>query len=1035
MKLTNISVERPITILMVALIIVVLGGLFFFKLGLDLLPEIKYPVVSVVTTYPGVTSEDIEELLTKPIEDTVGTIKGVKSIKSFSQEGLSVVMVEFNWGNNLDLVAQDIRDKLDLIQDFLPTDADRPLVVKFDVGAMPILGYGVTSKNLNTLELRHLLEDNVKDKLERLDGVASIQIIGGREREILVSLNKILLESYNLTQSQVVQALRQENINISGGHIIEGNQEFTLRTIGEYENLNEIKNTVLCVKGGTPVYLKDVSEIIDTYKEKRSYSRTNKKESVLLLVNKQSGSNTKEVADRVIKELPKLRENLPNGIEFNLVFDQSRIIRKATGSVTQSGIIGGLLAGLLIFLFLKNWRPTLAIITAIPLSLLATFIPLYIAGYTLNIMTLGGLALGIGMMVDSAIVVIENIYRHLEQGKEQKEAAKVGASEVGLAITASTLTTIAVFFPLTLGGGIAGQISRGLSLTVSFALFASLFVALTIVPMMASKIFKKRTTEEHKKTSGSQKFEKILNYYRKILNWAFKHQKRTILITIGLLILSLGLIPFIGTEFMPLGDRPMLILQLKMSPGTSLEETSKVVGQIEDVILKLKDVSSESSFGGLSEEGKMDVGVGFGSAEVNEATIMIKLKDKKNRQLSSQEIQEIIRRNLPKIKGMEINFMDMSQQMLGSGSPIEIKVFGKDLSRLKNIGNEIVKKISKIKGVRDAKSSLVESKPEIAIKVDREKAAHLGLSVGQIGTTIRNSMQGVVATKLRQDGEEIDIRVRYNPKYRQNIEDIKRITIFSSLGKPILLEQVAKISKKRGPVKIDREDQSRVVLVTANAVGRDIGSIIKDIKKELSDYSLPTGYFIEYGGSYKQMRESFKTLSGALILAILLVYMVMASQFESLVYPLIVMFEIPLAFIGVGWALFVAHQTLSLPSFIGIIMLAGIVVNNAIVLIDYVNQLRKKGMDTLNALIEGGTTRLRPILITSLTTIFGMLPMALSQQEGSEMMRPMAITVIGGLLVSMILTLVVIPVVYSVVDDIFSGKDRKISSIFRENKR
>ena len=1003
---------------MIALIIVVLGILFFGKLGLDLLPEIEYPVVSVVTTYSGVTSEDIEELLTKPIEDVISTTKGVKSVKSFSQEGLSVVMVEFNWGINLDLAAQDIRDKLDLIQDFLPDDADKPLVVKLDVGAMPVLGYGVTSKNLDTLELRHLLEDNIKDKLERLDGVASVQIMGGREREILVSLDKALLESYGLTQSQVVQTLRQENINISGGHIIEGIQEFTLRTIGEYKNLEEIKNTVLCVKGGAPVYLKDVAEVIDTYKEERSYSRTNKKDSVLLLVNKQSGSNTKEVADQVIKELPELKKNLPSGIEFSLVFDQSRIIKKATGSVTQSGIIGGLLAGLLIFLFLRNWRPTLAIITAIPLSLLATFIPLYIAGYTLNIMTLGGLALGIGMMVDSAIVVIENIYRHLEQGKERKEAAKVGASEVGMAITASTLTTIAVFFPLALGGGIAGQISRGLALTVSFALFASLFVALTIVPMMASKLFKKRTAEEYKKISGSQRFEKVKNYYRKILVLALEHRKKTILITVGLLILTFFLIPFIGTEFMPLGDRSMLILQLKMPPGTSLKETSKVVGQIEDVILRLRDVDSVSSFGGLTEGGKMDVGMGFGSSEVNEATIMIKLKDKKDRQFSSQEIQEIIRKNLPKIREAEISFMDMGQQMLGGSSPVEVKIFGKDLSRLKEIGNEIAKKISKIEGIRDARSSLVESKPEIAIKIDREKAAHLGLSLGQIGATVRNSMQGVVATKLRQAGEEIDIRVRYRPKYRQDIEDVKRITIFSPLGKPILLGQVAEISKKQGPVKIDREDQSRVVLVTANVVDRDVGSIVKDIKKELADYSLPTGYFIEYGGSYKQMKDSFKVLTGALILAILLVYMVMASQFESLVYPFIVMFEIPLAFIGVGWALFITRQTLSLTSFMGIIMLAGIVVNNAIVLIDYVNQLRKKGMDTLNALIEGGTTRLRPILITSLTTIFGILPMALSQQEGSEMMRPMAITVIGGLLVSMMLTLVVIPVIYGIVESI-----------------
>ena len=534
------------------------------------------------------------------------------------------------------------------------------------------------------------------------------------------------------------------------------------------------------------------------------------------------------------------------------------------------------------------------------------------------------------------------------------------------------------------------------------------------------------------------RFEKIQNYYKKILVWALEHRKKTILITVGLLLLTFCLIPFIGTEFMPLGDRPMLILQLKMPPGTSLEETNKVVGQIEDVILKLKDIDSVSSFGGLVEGGKMDVGMGFGSAGVNEATIMIKLKDKKDRQLSSQEIQEIIRKNLPRIRRAEISFMDMGQQMLGAGNPIEIKVFGKDLSQLKEIGAKIAKKISQIEGVRDVKNSLAEGKPEIAIKIDREKAAHLGLSVGQIGAAVKNSMQGVVATKLRQAGEEIDMRVRYSPEYRQNIEDIKRLTIFSSLGRPacrtgrpILLGQVAKISKEQGPLKIDREDQSRVVLVTANAVDRDVGSIVKDIKKELAGQPLPTGYFIEYGGSYKQMEDSFKTLSGAFILAVLLVYMIMASQFESLVYPFIVMFEIPLAFIGVGLALFITGQTLSLPSFMGIIMLAGIVVNNAIVLIDYVNQLRKKGMDMFSALIEAGATRLRPILITSLTTMFGMLPMALAQQEGSEMMRPMAIAVIGGLLAATVLTLVVIPVIYSVVEGVSRKATLKISDALK----
>jgi HAE1 family hydrophobic/amphiphilic exporter-1 len=1009
---------------MMTLIIVVFGFLSFSRLGLDMLPDIDYPVVSIITNYTGVTSEDIEETLTKPIEDAVSTVKDVKNITSISQEGVSLVMVEFNSGTNIDFAAQDLRDKINLIADYLPDDASQPMVVKMDVTAMPVLTYGVTADNLTPLELKKVLEDNIKDKIERLDGVAAVDFRGGGEREIAINLNKTRLDAYSLDQNQIINRLRQENINLAGGFIEEKEEELPLRTVGEYKNLEEIKNTIIAIRDQVPIYLKDVAEVLDTESERRGYARTNGKPSVLMMISKQSDANTSQVADRVKAELPRLKKYLPDGVNFALVMDQSRIIKTATSSTAQSGLIGGILAMLIVYLFLRNWRPTLAIGLSIPLSVIATFIPIYFVGYTFNLMTLGGLALGIGMLVDNAVVVIENIYRHLEKSGHRHEAAVVGTNEIALAITASTLTTIAVFLPMVFGSGIAGQLSRGLVLTVVFSLFSSLFVALTLVPMIASKIFKKReSAEDYQKASGVSHFLKIQNFYKKILIWSLKHRRKTIGLAVSLLVITLALIPFIGTEFMPIADQGMIMMRVKMPVGTALAETDAAVRQVEKVIFSRagKNLISASSFVGQNGEAAEDQAAGFSNSGTNEAMIFIRLKDKEKRSFSQAEITETIRQNLPRIKGMKVGFVDMANMMMGgANTPIEVKIFGKDLDNLKKISEEVAFKISSVPGIRDVDTSLREGKPELKIKIDREKTSRFGLTVGQVGATIKGAVQGVVATQLRVGGEETDIRIRFRKSDRNTLAKIENLAIITPSGISVPLKSVAQISRSQGPVKINREDHLRVVSITANVLNRDVGSIVGNIKKELANYNLPAGYFIEYSGSYKQMKESFSTLTLALLIGILLVYMVMASQFESLLYPFVVMFEIPLAFIGVGLALFLTRQSLSLPSFMGIIMLAGIIVNNAIVLIDYVNQLRRQGMDKFTALVQGGTTRLRPILITSLTTVLGMIPMALSRQEGSEMMRPMAIAVIGGLFASTVLTLVIIPVVYSLIDGFYN---------------
>ncbi len=1022
MNLPKFSVNKPITITMMVLIIVVFGLLSLSRLGLDMLPEIDYPVVSIITTYTGVSSADIEEGLTKPIEDAVSTVKGIKNITSTSREGISLVMVEFESGTNVDFAAQDLRDKIDLIADYLPAEASRPMVVKMDVGAMPVLGYGVTADSLTTLQLKQLLKDNIKDKIERLDGVAAVDLRGGGEEEVLISLKPDQLKAYGLSAPQIIARLRQENINLAGGFIETKAEELPLRTVGEYKNVEEIKKTIIIVRGGVPIYLKDLAEVKRTQQEVRGYSRTNGRQSVLMMISKQSGANTSQVVDRVKKALPELKKYLPADVNFYLVLDQSRPIKASTSSTTQSGLIGGLLAMLVIYLFLRNWRPTLAIGLAIPLSIIATFIPVYLVGYTLNLMTLGGLALGIGMLVDNAVVVIENIYRHLEISGQRQKAAIVGTNEIAMAITASTLTTVAVFLPMAFGSGIAGQLSRGLVLTIIFSLFASLFLALTLVPMVASKLFKKRASAaEYSRASGNRQFLKAKEFYRRLLVWSLRQRGKVIALAVGLLALTIGLVPFIGAEFMPTSDQSIMLMKVSLPVDSALAVTDQAVRQVEQVIFSqaADNLISASSFIGQSAGlGSQDMAVGFSNAGVNEAMIFIRLKDKSQRPLSQAQITEKIRQHLPKIKGLKVSFVDMSAMMMGGGAkaPIEIKIFGRDLAVLKQISAQISQKIATVKGVRDIDTTFKQSKKELDIKVDRDKAARLGLAVGQIGQAVKTAVQGKTATYLRAGGKEIDIRVRYDKQDRDRLNKVKNILMPTAAGTLVSLSDVADIAIAQGPVKINRENHLRVVSVTANAVGRDIGSITKDIQDKLAAYQMPSGYFIEYGGSYKQMKESFSTLALALILGILLVYMVMASQFESLLHPFIVMFEIPLAFIGVGLALFLSRQSLSIPSFMGLIMLGGIVVNNAIVLIDYVNQLRRQGLNKFEALVEGGVTRLRPILITSLTTILGMIPMAVSRQEGAEMMRPMAVAVIGGLFVSTALTLIVIPVIYSLVD-------------------
>lgn len=1033
MKIPEFSVNRRVTTSMIAMILVVVGLISYSRLGLDFFPDLEFPTVSIITTYGGASSEDIEKSITKPLEQIISSISRVKKVTSTTSEGVSAIMTEFEWGTNLDFAAQDIRDQIALYKQFLPPEAADPLVVKFNLGQLPIVFWGITG-NRPTFELKKIIEDEVAPRLERIDGVASARAFATDIREILVDVDKTALESRSLSLDRIIAALAVENINLPAGNLVERHSDFLVRTMGEFSSLDDVRRVIIgATTTGEPIYLGDIAEVKDTLKETRYIGRIQQEKGVFLIVNKRSGANTATTGSQVKKELAKIRESLPPDIQFYSAMDQSDMIQMVAKGTVQNAWIGGILAILLIFLFLRNWRPTLTIALAIPLSIIATFISFYAAGYTLNLLTLGGLTLGIGMLVDNAIVVIENTFRHIEEGKERKKAASLGASEVGMAITTSTLTTIVVFLPMIFATGITGKLTRSLALAITFSLISSLFVALTIVPLMSYSLFKKfemqNSNGKEIKTKQPQ-FQKARDLYRKWLTKALEHRRLVLSGALGVFVISLAIIPFLGTEFMPSQDRNMILLKVKLPIGTALDETDRVVSQVEKIMSQQPEIDIISAQAGSSaEEDAGDTASGFSNAGPHEGLLWVGLVKKSQRKYSDLEVLEIIRRKLPRLENVRFEAIDMSQMMSGvSGAPVDIKIFGKDLGELRGIADGIVARIQNVQGLRDLTHSLSQGKPEYQIRVDRERAAKLGLMVSQVASTVQAATLGRVATRYREESEEIDLRVRFKEEYRDNIKEIENIPIVTPLNKVVYVGQVATIEKGEGPIQITRENQSRVISVMANIAGRDLGSVVRDIKSRLGaiEKQLPPGYFIEFGGSFEQMANAFKILAAAFALASLLVYMVMASQFESFRHPFVIMFTIPFGLIGVVLGLLVAGQSVNLPALIGFILLAGIAVNNGIVMIDYINQLRGRGLDKREAIVQGATTRLRAVLLTALTTVLGMLPMAISRSEGAEFRAPMAITVVGGLVATTFLTLFVIPIIYSLFEKV-SFKKAKAS--------
>jgi len=1032
MKISNLSVRRPVSVIMMMLIVVSLGFVSLSKLSIDLYPDIEVPVALVITNYSGVGPQEIESLVTVPVEESMATVNNVDRISSSSSEGSSVVVLEFDYGADMDAGTMQMREKLDLIRDFLPSDASSPFVFKIDPNAMPIIISGLSSDR-GIGEIQDIAENKLKSRLERIEGVASVDISGGYEDMVRVLVNPLELDKYGLSMTGLSNSLKMENLNLPGGSVKKGDKNLLVRSIGEFESVKEISDIPIVLANGGKIQLSDVAEVSLIPKEITRINELDGKQSVSINIFKQSGYNTVDVADKVNAELAKLEKEV-EGVQIENVFDQSTYIKKSIQNVSKSGLIGGALAILVLYLFLRNIRSTFIIGISIPVSIIATFSLIFFSGITLNLMTLGGLALGMGMLVDNSIVVLENIYRFRQEGYSRIEAAKEGAGEVGMAVIASTLTTVAVFLPIVFVEGITSIIFRELALTITFALLSSLVIALTVVPMLSSKILRVKCSEKRKVKSRTRifkifdnTFSAVEEKYKILLRKAIEHKLLTIAVALIIFVSSIFAVTQVGAEFLPSTDEGRISIDIELPTGANLEKTRDYVDEIEKLINDIPEIDTVfASIGG----GNSFISSGNQS---NVASLDLALVSLAERERSSKYVADDIRKRLSDIAGADIQVQAVSNQTGGPGmgsTPVSIRIQGDELDVLKGISQDFIDILNSVQGTREVSSSFDEGLPEIQVKIKRDIASQYGISSYQIAQTVRDNLSGISSTKYKVGGNEIDVMVEAVDYLKDDINNFRYLQIKSPMGVSVPLELIADIYETKGPVSISRIGQVRTVTVSSDIIGRDVASIVSDIEAQTDNYYLEDGYSFEIGGENEDLVESFKSLFLALILAVFLVYMILASQFESLLYPFIIMFTVPLAFSGGAFGLFLTGRTLSVPSVIGILMLAGIVVNNAIVLIDYVNILRRKGHDVIEAILMAGPTRLRPILMTSLTTILALMPIALGTGEGAEIQSPLATVVIGGLLLSTLLTLVLIPVMYLVMDSLST----KIKKWVKRNK-
>lgn len=1027
MSLTRLSVNRPVTVLMGMLAVLVLGVLSWTQLKVDLLPDITFPVVAVVTVYPGAGPAEVEEYVTKPIEEQCGLVKDLKHLSSTSAEGVSVVTLEFEWGTDMDDASFDTREKVDQVIEQLPDDAERPFIMKFDPQTVwPIMALNVTGME-DMRALRKFTDDVITNALEKVEGVAAVDAFGGLQREIQVLVDRDRLAAYGLSVREIEQAIKMENLNVPAGHIKLGAREFTVRTLGEFRTPEEIEDITVAVKDNVPIRLRDVAEVRDSHKEIRQYARYNLKPTITLLVRKESRANAVRTVHRMRKAVADLNKHLPGNVRVTETWASADYIEQALHNMYGVAEEGALLAVIIIFLFLTSARSTLVIATSIPLSLLATAAFMRFTDMTLNLVTMGGLTLAIGRIVDDSIVVLENVYRHVEGGENPFVAAVRGAGEVGLAIMAATLTTVCVFLPLALVGGLVAQLFTPMAKTVTIALLASLVVSLTVVPMVGARILRAAGGNGASPNpllrpvnlalaAWQRAYARLEGVYGRAVQWCLDHSAAVIAMALGIFLLSLALIPFVGAEFIPHMDMGEFTMTMEMPLGTNVDRTNEVALKFERLILSFPDV--ELMVTTVGESGAvMAAAMGMGGASVRNATLVVKMKPRHQRKRSTDDIIAEVRKAAAREPGLKVSFQETS---MGRGqAPIIITIYGDDLHELARIGEEALPKLKQVKGLVDVRLNWRRGAPEYRVVIDREKAGTYGLSTAAIAGAVRSLVRGEEITEFRQAGKEYDITVRLPEAMREDIRQIEDLMLPTPTGAQVPLTQVARIEETVGPTLISRYERRRSIEVYADKEPtRPLDAIIADCDAVLKSIRMPTGYSYEFRGEEKDRRESFQGLFVSLALGVLLIYIILASQFESVVQPFIIMLAIPLEVIGVFGALLLTGISVSIMVLLGILLLTGIVVSNSILLVHVINLLRDRGLGTREAIVEGGMLRLRPILMTALATFFAMVPMALAIREGSDMWRPLGVTVLGGLFSSTFLTLLVVPVVYAIVDSV-----------------
>lgn len=1107
MWLTRLAVNRPVFILMLVLAFVVIGLRARGGMKSELNPRVDFPFVTVTTTYPGAGAEEVETLITKPLEDAVGSSNNLKNITSRSQEGVSSIALEFDLGTDSNVAAAEVRQKVESAKRRLPRDVDSPIVEKLDFSAMPVLSLGMLGKK-SLKELRYLADNVVKYRLGRVGGVGSISVGGGDVREIHVLVDKNRLSAYGLSINDVIQAMRTQNLNLPSGHITEGRKDYSVRVLGEFRSVEEIKNVKLFVPARVPggvfsVYLRDIADVRDTVIEKTILTRINGMDSVGIVVLKLSDANTVDVVKGVQKELEGVKKELGDDVDFIVALDQSKLVEAALEDINMSLILGALLATFVVFLFLHNFRGTMICALSIPTSIIATFIPMYFFGFTMNQMTMLALSLVTGILVDDSIVEIENTFRHFAKGKTPREAALTARSEIGLAAITITLVDVVVFVPIAFMGGIVGRFFRQFGLTVAISTLFSLFMSFTFAPMLASRWYRYGENPEAEKKGIFGAFERFFHaldaLYRSILAWVLKDEPvlvgmlrrgsglragfekiisgafrrklfviliilfvlqrfhflpakplmlifllclllfmllsllsshRYLVLVTGILSLALTFTVFgkkLQFQFMPVVDQGQIILNIELPVGTAIEETNRITRQVEKIVSQIPEVQNV-----FVEVGRVSGGIrSFPESGTQYSQLQVELIDKKGfldtlnpiaarkKKLRLRADSDVAAEIREKVKGIPGRITTVTVRGFGGAQPpVWIELYGQDLNKMEKIAKAIQGRLSKVEGIYGTDVSLRSGKPEIQIRLDRVKAASMGVDVQTVAMALRSSLEGNTDLKFRAQGDEVDIRVQLADVDMNDVGDVADVVVANVNGSPVRVRDIAEITFGSGPTKIDRKNRQRQVIISGNLMpGYALGNMQGKIEESISDIALGDVKLF-WGGEAERMREEGKYMGSALGLSIILVYMLMAALFNSLLYPLIILLSLPMALIGAIAALAIRHETLSIISMIGFIMLVGLVMKNAILLVDYINVLRARGVDRDKAILEAGPTRLRPILMTTIAMVLAMLPIALRVGRASEQRAPLGVAVMGGLIVSTLLTLVMIPVIYTLFDDL-----------------